>query len=159
MHPDGSEISLVWANCMWDFPLRFSDDTWMLHQFSLILISISQIFKLKPNITFFYQPRSTRVNSTPGPAERTPPHDLTVHQSTSPPPLRFRSDAEADDAHVLERGRADGGPRVRPLRLLLQALHLPRPHHQNLTYSRETHVRPRSKKRRGKELVVWAAQT
>jgi hypothetical protein len=76
-----------------------------------------------------------------------------------PPPLRFRSDAEADGAHVLERGRAAGGPRVRPLRLLLQALRLPRPHHPNLTYSRETHVRPGFKKRRGKELVVWEAQT
>jgi hypothetical protein len=82
MHPDGSEISLVWANCMWDFPLRFSDDTWMLHQFSLILISISQIFKLKPNITFFLSAKvnTGQFNPWPGWAHASSrPHRPPVH--------------------------------------------------------------------------------
>jgi hypothetical protein len=37
-------------------------------------------------------------------------------------------DAEEDDAYVLQRGCGEGGPRVRALRLLLQALLLSRSH-------------------------------
>lgn len=41
---------------------------------------------------------------------------------------RNRRYAEEDDAHLLERGRGEGWPRVGTLRLLLQALLLSRPH-------------------------------
>ncbi|RWW31558.1 hypothetical protein BHE74_00040056 [Ensete ventricosum] len=43
---------------------------------------------------------------------------------------RKAKNAETDDAHVLERGRGAGRAQLRSLRLLLQALQFPRPHHR-----------------------------